>query len=405
LAAADACLALSGKELSLMRTHSRSVVSSCLITLLLVMPGLAGAHAATPEARSLATPFAGGIGEIRVIGVHVLNDGLIVDETPVGGFSGIDYDPIGEAWYIVSDDRSDLAPARFYTANLEYSSAGFSGVSIDSAVILMQMDGTPYPNADEGGEVPDTESIRIDPAGDLIWYSSEGDLKLGLDPFIAAAEPDGTWAYQPRMPEIFQMDPSKEIGPHDNKGIEAMTFSADGETIWFAMEAALHEDGELSTSDVGSVSRMTWIDRSGNVLVSHAYELDPLGEVPEGGRGTNGLAEILYVDDTTFLSLERLSIQDAEGEFTNYIRIYEIDVTGATDVSTMLSLDDGEYTPVSKRLVLDINATGVEPVDNIEGMSWGPVLDNGNRSLVLVSDNNFNPGDQVTEFIALEVLD
>jgi hypothetical protein len=42
-------------------------------------------------------------------------------------------------------------------------------------------------------------------------------------------------------------------------------------------------------------------------------------------------------------------------------------------------------------------------VDNIEGISWGPKLANGHRSLILVSDNNFNP-DQRTQFLAFEVM-
>ena len=62
------------------------------------------------------------------------------------------------------------------------------------------------------------------------------------------------------------MDPVGEIGPRDNKGIEAMTFSADGETIWFAMEASLYQDGDLSTIAQGSVARFTNIDRDGNVI-------------------------------------------------------------------------------------------------------------------------------------------
>jgi hypothetical protein len=53
--------------------------------------------------------------------------------------------------------------------------------------------------------------------------------------------------------------------------------------------------------------------------------------------------------------------------------------------------------------VLDVStAVGIDNVDNIEGIAWGPVLENGNRSLVLVSDNNFNDT-QVTQFIAIEV--
>lgn len=46
---------------------------------------------------------------------------------------------------------------------------------------------------------------------------------------------------------------------------------------------------------------------------------------------------------------------------------------------------------------------GSAPVlDNIEGITWGPTLASGNRTLVLVSDNNFS-GTQFTQFVALEV--
>jgi hypothetical protein len=41
-------------------------------------------------------------------------------------------------------------------------------------------------------------------------------------------------------------------------------------------------------------------------------------------------------------------------------------------------------------------------LDNIEGISWGPRLANGNRTLVLVADNNF-ADNQVTQFLAFEV--
>ena len=37
---------------------------------------------------------------------------------------------------------------------------------------------------------------------------------------------------------------------------------------------------------------------------------------------------------------------------------------------------------------------------NMEGMTLGPELSDGHQTLILVSDNNFNPS-QVTQFIAL----
>ena len=38
------------------------------------------------------------------------------------------------------------------------------------------------------------------------------------------------------------------------------------------------------------------------------------------------------------------------------------------------------------------------------GMAWGPRLPNGNATLVMVSDDNFNAS-QVTLFLAFEVVD
>ncbi|GAA3325260.1 hypothetical protein GCM10020331_056410 [Ectobacillus funiculus] len=43
-----------------------------------------------------------------------------------------------------------------------------------------------------------------------------------------------------------------------------------------------------------------------------------------------------------------------------------------------------------------------QKLDNIEGMTWGPKLENGHDSLVLISDNNFN-STQVTQFLAFDV--
>ncbi|HEY5465354.1 MAG TPA: esterase-like activity of phytase family protein [Hanamia sp.] len=40
------------------------------------------------------------------------------DKTTIGGLSGIDFDPQKKLYYMISDDRSDKNPARFYTARI-----------------------------------------------------------------------------------------------------------------------------------------------------------------------------------------------------------------------------------------------------------------------------------------------
>jgi hypothetical protein len=56
---------------------------------------------------------------------------------------------------------------------------------------------------------------------------------------------------------------------------------------------------------------------------------------------------------------------------------------------------------VSQHEVFAFDDLGI-PIDNIEGMTFGPPLPDGRQTLVIVSDNNFNPG-QFTQFIVLAV--
>ena len=56
--------------------------------------------------------------------------------------------------------------------------------------------------------------------------------------------------------------------------------------------------------------------------------------------------------------------------------------------------------PVVKRLVADLGGLGVTP-DNVEGMALGPALADGRRTLLLVADDNFNPGAQRTQVLLL----
>jgi hypothetical protein len=105
------------------------------------------------------------IGSLRFLGAASLANDMQVDGTLVGGLSGLDYDPASGRWAMISDDKSDKAPARFYFGRIELA-AGAPKVTLDHAVVLQQADGKPYPSAKDpsvknGGEVPDPESASI----------------------------------------------------------------------------------------------------------------------------------------------------------------------------------------------------------------------------------------------------
>jgi len=51
--------------------------------------------------------------------------------------------------------------------------------------------------------------------------------------------------------------------------------------------------------------------------------------------------------------------------------------------------------------VADFATLGLPRLDNTEGMCWGPPQPGGKRTLVVVSDDNFNRS-QITQFAAFE---
>jgi hypothetical protein len=208
---------------------------------------------------------------------------------------------------------------------------------------------------------------------------------------------------------MFDMQDGKTVGPRDNLTFEGLSFTPDHQALWLGMETALVQDGPIATVDAGSIARFTKFDRSGKVLGQYAYPVDPIQRKPAGPSSDNGVSEILALDENRLLVVERSGVQGTDDKWTMYIRLYEADAASATDVSGQNALKDARYTPMKKRLILDLSkmpevGTPALPfIDNIEGVSFGPNLADGHRSLVLVSDNNFNP-DQVTQFLAFEVL-
>ena len=361
----------------------------------------------SPVVRSAEPVFLGSeVGSLRFIGEQEVPNDLTVDETLVGGLSGIDFNPSTGNWLAISDDKSENGAARFYTLTLEYDAEGFNSVSVVSQTTLLQADGLPYPNADEGGVAPDPESIRIDPIDGGIWWTSECDQELGTQPLVREVDETGAQIADFTVPEMFAAHPERdELGCRSNQLFEGMTFSPDGSSIWVLSESAIYQDGPIATVDEGAVSRLVQFGRNGNVIAEYAYPVDPIPVEPGGEFAENGATEILAIDATHFLVLERaaVQVQDAYGTFRNYVQIYEIDISNATNIAGTEALAGATYQPVAKRLILNLFQTDLPHIDNIEGISWGPKLANGNSTLVLISDNNFN-GSQITQLLAYEVL-
>jgi hypothetical protein len=348
------------------------------------------------------------VSQLRLIGEQRLPWRQSFDGTMVGGLSGIDYDAVHGDWVIISDDRSDHNPARYYRARLNYDDKAFTSITLNAVVTLRQPDGSAYPSrkqfAKEGGVVSDLESLRVDPRDASIWYSSEGDVDLGLNPFVRRAAPDGRFRSELPLPALFTVDKAKRFGPRDNQSFEGLSFAPDGNSLWVSLEGPMYQDGPVPDTTHGALNRITHFTRDGKVLGQFVYPLGALPAAPGKGKyADNGISEMLAIGPTRLLTLERAGVENDAGVFHTYVRIYEIDTHGATDVSTLPTLVGASFRPAGKRLVLDLNAIGLPKVDNLEGMAFGPVLPNGHASLVLISDDNFSDK-QVTQVLVFEVV-
>ena len=356
------------------------------------------------------------VGSLRLIGQQVLPRRTEFQGTVVGGLSGIDYDAANQRYLLISDDRTSTdspnAP-RFYTARLTFDASSFAGVEFLGTVAMKRPDGSTFPKVPDAG-VADPEAIRLDPvSGNLVW-ASEGDRTLTstppriIDPFVREMRLDGSYVRDYTVPPIFRMSAS-DVGPRGNLVFEGLTFTPDRKSLVVVTEGPLFQDGDAPTPARGSVTRITAYDRaSGSATAQYAYPLEKVqaAAVPETGFTVNGATEILAVTNTRFLVLER---SFSVGVVGNQVRLYEIDVAGASDVLARPSLAGSGYTPASKRLVLDFETLKAQlgGIANLEGITFGPKLANGHDTLVVVADDNLPLADSATDrnqILVFEVL-
>lgn len=351
-------------------------------------------------------PAVRSVGTLRFIGQQVLPRRSEFQGTVVGGLSGIDYDEANKRYLLISDDRTttDSANApRFYTAALNFDTTTFASLQWLSVNPLRQTDGSSLPKVPDV-RVADPEAIRLDPvSGNLLWVS-EGDRTLTsvpvrvIDPFIREMRADGSVVREYTLPAMFRMS-ADNTGPRGNLVFEGITLTPDRQRTVVITEGALLQDGATATLTAGSTSRITVFDRSsGTALAQYAYPIDRVQAtpVPVDAFTVNGATEILAVTNSKFLVLER---SFSVGVVGNQVRLYEVDISAATNVLGTAALAAGNHTPVSKRLVLDFETLKAQTggIANLEGMSFGPKLANGRDSLVVVADDNFPTADSATD--------
>jgi len=350
------------------------------------------------------------INRLKLLDEYVIPKNKKFDSTLVGGLSGIDYDAKNNRYFILSDERSSTSPARFYTAAINIKKNKIAGVQFLSVHTLKQPGGSVFPSFAENAQLtPDPESIRYNPLTNTLTWTSEGDREVRRgkmiyqNPYAYEMDLQGNFKDSFFIPENLHMF-KEEKGSRENGVLEGSSYDSACKYFYISMEHPIYEDGPIpSLTYSGAPVRFTKFDAvTKQPVAQYAYQLDAIARkpVPATAFAVNGISEILYWGNDQFLVLER---SYSSGIFKNTIKIYLADFSSATDVSGRSALHlDKLYRPALKKLLLNMDELE-NYVDNLEGITFGPLLPNGHRSLILIADNNFS-GYQKSQVFLLEII-
>ncbi len=326
------------------------------------------------------------IAGIDFIGQAALPTGITFQETELGGLSGITYDPKTDLYYAISDDRSQKSPARFYKLKIDLSGGKLQqgGVVPVGVTTLLTENGQSF----APGKI-DGEGIAVT-SKNTVFISSEGDASQIINPFIKEFSlTSGKAINDLPVPQKFLPSRDRKQGIRNNLSFESLTITPDEKQLFTASENALIQDGSQAKPNISTPCRIlqynliTQQPEKEFLYVTEAVA--PVFDISQ--RFAHGLPDLLALDNQgNLLSIER--------SFTGLgfsVVLFQVSLEGATDISNITSISQANLKtikPVKKKLLLDLRKLDL-PLDNIEGLTLGASLPDGNRSLILVSDNNF----------------
>lgn len=338
--------------------------------------------------------------KVKFLDEYIIPEDFKVDGTKVGGLSDLDFD--GEYFYAICDVPS--AP-RIYQFAIDLENNKIDTVRFEKPIIINR------DNQPAKSMFWDSEGLIYDQNNDVFILSSEGSIKQGKDPFIAELDKKGNLLETYTLPSYFKADSKK--GLRNNGVFEGLSESIDGEHIWVSTELPMKRDGgTVNLYKSKAPIRITRFNKKNKEPESQfTYRLGRLRKFPILPFGMNGVTAILNYKTDKFLVMER-AFSAGYGSHGMRVRIYDVDASEATNTLNVKSLRgkiEKGVRPAQKKLIFDSKNIRKKLtdriVDNLEGITFGPILPNGNQSLILISDNNFSSWTrQLNQIILLELI-
>jgi hypothetical protein len=334
--------------------------------------------------------------ELYFLDEYVLSDSIRFKNTLIGGLSGLDY-ANNQYYFVVDDARNPRVLLGDITiSNYEIKSIGFKNI------IFLNDTATNFYSEN----ALDLESVFFDEQTNEINLVSEGAIRKNKLPSVFKIDENGAFLESFPLPKNLS---DLKVIKH-NAAFEGSSKSIDHKGFWTAFEAPLKDDGaEPTFTKTSSPIRITYFDKkSKKATKQYAYQLEHITKPSKGDINLNGVTAILEYKKNHFFVIER-TYQNGYGSYGNIIRIFEAAIDEkTTNILEIDALKTTKFRPLKKRLIFNFEdvkenlTSGI--IDNIEGLTLGPKLPNGNQSLVLVADDNFQSfGKQLNQFILLEL--
>ena len=349
------------------------------------------------------------INRLKFLSEYVVPFNKEFKNTTIGGLSGIDYDPQKNVYYLISDDRSDKNPARFYTAQILINQNKIDSVVFIESTFLKNKLGNFYLNSRQDPyHTPDPEALRYNSKNNTFIWSSEGERIVNSqrtvleNPAVTEINVEGNYIDTFQLPPQLHMR-ATENGPRQNGVFEGVTFSDNYKYLYVSAEEPLYDDGSLAgTNDSTGIIRILKFDmNTKKTIAQYAYTIDAVAHppFPSNAFKVNGIPDILSVDKNKLLVIER---SYSTGRLACTIKVFLADISSAENINNVASLKNKpDVRMVTKKLLLNMDDLGIF-IDNIEGVTFGPTLPNGHRTLLFVVDNNFNRLEK-TQFLLFEI--
>ncbi|AUG79707.1 hypothetical protein CFP65_4994 [Kitasatospora sp. MMS16-BH015] len=216
----------------------------------------------------------------------------------------------------------------------------------------------------------------------VLHFSAHGVLETVLVPAGSTFTAPGA--------TVLPILPAIEAKQKNNKGLEGLTISADGRTLYAAQQTQL-ANPDAKAAKKSRLQRIFRIDVSGRTpaVTGEFANVREADSATDGGWSTSAIS---------WLGPDRLLVEERDAlRPTVHTRFFEVDLRQATDLlgtkwdaaatTPALELDWSAITPGTKRLVFDAAAAGIQN-GKLEGLAVQR-LGHGRARLTLVNDNDF----------------